>query len=406
VTKFSNYTQLAEYMDRLGLFHMDLTLDRMQRFWAERGLPSVPVVHVVGTNGKGSTVAFFSSIARAHGLKVGAFTSPHFLSPRERIQINRSGRTEQYWLDLANEVMSVPGAEDLTYFEFQTCMAMVAFERENVDVALMEAGLGGMFDATNVFKPGLTLFTPIGMDHEMILGPTLADIARDKAGALREGGQGVTGQQEAEAMVELEQRAEEVKARLVYVVDVAEPVREDVKLGLRGLYQSVNARLALAGWRWFAAAHNLKSIYKAEIFGLESAFLPGRFQMVSLEGNDVILDGAHNAHALPALKASLVAQDIHPDCLIFTCLKDKALDQMLPMVLDLTDGPIFVPAMENERALDNGVLVSRLGERAQALDSIEEALQRASTVGKTTLVCGSLYLLAEFYTVYPRLLTP
>jgi dihydrofolate synthase/folylpolyglutamate synthase len=146
-------------MDRLGLFHMDLGLGRMEAFWAARGMPRFPIVHVIGTNGKGSTSTFFCSIARAHGIKVGLFTSPHFLSPRERVQVNRAQLPPGEWVELANEVLATPGGPALTYFEFQTCLAMLAFEKRGVDMAVMEAGLGGRYDATTVFSPRITLFT-------------------------------------------------------------------------------------------------------------------------------------------------------------------------------------------------------------------------------------------------------
>jgi dihydrofolate synthase/folylpolyglutamate synthase len=404
VKRFSNYSELTDYMDRLGLFHMDLSLARMEAFRDARGLSGVETVHVVGTNGKGSTTTFFCSLARAHGLKVGTFTSPHFVSPRERIQVNRRMLTEAAWVDLANEVMAVPGGEDLTYFEFQTCLAMIAFEQAGVDLAVMEAGLGGRFDATNVFRPGLTLFTPIGMDHEQILGPTLGDIARDKAGAIHEGGVAMTGPQEPEAMVRLQERAEQVHARLVYSVDAAGPV-DPARLGLKGIHQTSNARLALAGWRWYAAGRSIPTDRVIEAFGLESAFLPGRFQRVELDDREIILDGAHNAHALKALNAALDADGIRPGRVVFACLRDKTLTDMLPLIRTLTDGPILVPAMEGERASDNHALASAIGERASASESLEAALNSGPRTDGPTLVCGSLYLLSEFYILYPRFLT-
>lgn len=405
VTHIKDYTELAVYMERLGLFHMDLTLGRMEAFWAARGLPDLPVLHVIGTNGKGSTAVFFGSIARSHGLKTGLFTSPHFVTPRERVQVNRTMLSRATWVELANEVLSIPSGRELTYFEFQTCIAMLAFEREGVDIAIMEAGLGGKFDATNVFAPMLTLYTPIGMDHEKVLGPTLRDIARDKAGAMREGGAVVTGPQEGEAMVELEDRASEVGARLIYAVDVADSV-DDVKLGLSGIHQTVNARIALAGWRWHAASIGMRSEPVSEKFGLESAFLPGRMQQVEIDGQVVILDGAHNSHALVALKAALVSDDISPGSIVFACLKDKDIDPMTGLLKDLTDGPIFVPIMENERAGDAGSLAAGLGERAQAVDSMAAALDACRDIPGPVLICGSLYLLAEFYILHPQFLTP
>jgi len=404
VTHINNYTDLTAYLDKLGLFHMDLTLGRMEAFWVERGLPDIPVVHVLGTNGKGSTSTFFCSIARTHGLKTGLFTSPHFVTPRERVLINRAMLEREIWVELANEILSTPGGESLTYFEFQTCLAMLAFEREGVDIAIMEAGLGGTYDATNVFKPGLALFTPIGMDHEKILGPTLADIARDKAGAIRSGGLAVTGFQVTEAMVELQNRAEEVKARLMYAVDMADPL-DDLNLGLPGIHQSANARLALAAWRVHAANIGFRSEPRLEIFGLESAFLPGRMQWVEIDGQTVILDGAHNSHALVALKAALVAEDVQLGAVVFACLKDKDVDHMLPLIRELSDGPILVPTMESERAGDACELAAALGERARSVDSMADALKVCSDIPGPVLVCGSLYLLAEFYTLYPQFLT-
>lgn len=404
VTHFKDYSQLLEYMDRLGLFHMDLSLTRMETFWAARGLPELPVVHVVGTNGKGSTSTFFGSIARAHGLKVGQFTSPHFVSMRERVQVNRAMLSREKWVAFANEVVTTPGGEELTYFEFQTCLAMIAFQEEQVDVAVMEAGLGGRYDATNVFRPELTLYTPIGMDHEKVLGDNLSAIARDKAGALHQGSCGVTGPQEPDALLELENRADEVGARLMYAIDMAEPVRS-VKLGLAGIHQSSNANLALAGWRWFAAGNGMKSESDKEVFGLETAFLPGRFQRVSVAGQDVILDGAHNSHAFEALKAALASAGVRPGCVIFTCLEDKCLDSMVSQIRELTDGPILVPAMESQRARKPEEVVVLLGGNSRSLDSLKSALEEGSKCHGPTLVCGSLYLLAEFYTLYPQFLT-
>lgn len=391
-------------MDRLGMFHMDLSLDRMDRFWTARGMPKLPLIHVVGTNGKGSTTMFLCSIARLHGLKVGMFTSPHFVSPRERIQINRAPLSRESWVELANEVLATPGGDELTYFEFQTSLAMLAFERNNVDLAIMEAGLGGRFDATNVFKPHMTLYTPIGMDHEKILGPTLRDIASDKAGAMHPGSTVITGPQEAEVMVVLQEHAEKAGARFMYAVDLADPV-DGQRLGLRGIFQRTNARLALAGWRWFCANRGDVSDRESEIFGLASAFMAGRMQRVRALDRELILDGAHNVHAVHALKSALEAESIQPSAVIFACLADKDCEPMLPFVRQMTSGSIIVPTMDNERAMNAGELAEALGERARKVPSMYKAITTAP-MGGPILVCGSLYLLAEFYTLYPEFLTP
>jgi len=406
MTRIADYAALSAYMDRLGLFHMDLSLGRMEAFWARRDMPPMPIIHVIGTNGKGSTAAFVCSLARAHGLKTGLFTSPHFVSPRERVQVNRAMLSREKWVELANDILSTPEGEVLTYFEFQTCLAMLAFGSEGVDLAVMEAGLGGRWDATNVFSPYMTLYTPIGMDHEAILGPTLRDIATDKAGAIRPGGVVITGIQMPEALIPLQDRAELVHARFMHAVDMADSV-QDLPLGLFGIHQTANARLALAAWRWFAADHGFKSEVRLERFGLESVFLPGRMQRIVLDGRAAILDGAHNVPALEALNAALRAADVRPGALIFSCLRDKNIEGMLPLVRTLTDGPILVPPLHNERASDNRELAGRIGRGARPVDSLAEALAAVRGGGeKPVLICGSLYLLAEFYTLHREYLTP
>jgi Folylpolyglutamate synthase len=152
------------------------------------GLPRFPVLHVVGTNGKGSTATILAELLQAHGLRVGLSVSPHFITPRERILVNGAMLPEETWARLGAQVFAQSEGLGLTYFEVLTALSLAAFEDAGVDVAIMEAGLGGRFDATNVLSPALTVFTPIGMDHMNILGDTLEKIAADKAGAMRKGG--------------------------------------------------------------------------------------------------------------------------------------------------------------------------------------------------------------------------
>jgi len=162
---------------------MDLTLDRMAAFVARHGQPRFPVLHVVGTNGKGSTATVLAELLRAHGLRVGLCVSPHFITPRERILVDGAMLPEETWAQLGSRVFEEADGLELTYFEVLTALSVLAFEDAGVDVAVMEAGLGGRYDATNVLNPALTVFTPIGMDHMHVLGDSLELIAMDKAGA-------------------------------------------------------------------------------------------------------------------------------------------------------------------------------------------------------------------------------
>jgi len=400
---FQTYNAVRAYMDRLGLFSMDLSLGRMEAFRAEHAAPSFPIVHVVGTNGKGSTSTFFESLAREHGLRTGVFISPHFVTPRERIKVDGRMLSREDWVRLANMVMETPGGDKLTYFEFLACLAMLAYVDKDVDVAVMEAGLGGKYDATTVFSPQLTLYTPIGLDHEKILGPTIEAIATDKAGAMHIGGHVVTGRQEEEAMRVLRARAGELGIELQQASDVAGPVTSS--LGLRGAHQRDNARLAGAAWRIFADKYGVSHDEAAVSRGLEQAFIPGRFHVVRPEGMPgLILDGAHNCHALKALQQVLLEENIRPEAVIFNCMSDKKLDAMLPLLRGLTDGLVFCPAIALERAAKPADTAAAISRRAIAVDDLETALERVREMQGPVLVCGSLYLLGAFYEIYPEFL--
>lgn len=181
---FKSFHDIEEHLNQLGLFHMDMGLSRVQDALEALGCTfNCPVVQVVGTNGKGSTVTFLHSLAEAHGLKVGVFTSPHFLSPVERIRLGKRVLPEAAWPCLANRVHAA--APELTYFEFLTVLAALAYQDACPNLIILEAGLGGHYDATTALPANLVCFTPIALDHQGILGPDIASIAADKAMALR-----------------------------------------------------------------------------------------------------------------------------------------------------------------------------------------------------------------------------
>lgn len=212
--RFHSFDDVQDHLDALGLFHMDFGLDRMRNALDALGLLTPPfvTVQIVGTNGKGSTSTFLSCVARAHGLKVGLYTSPHFVTPRERIRINGTMLPADRWPVLADRVMEA--APNLTYFEFLTALGLLAFAEAGVDLVVMEAGLGGHYDATTAMPVQAVCFTPIGMDHEKILGSTLTDIASDKSQAMRPGVPAFTAPQEAEALDCLLRTAQEKGAEL------------------------------------------------------------------------------------------------------------------------------------------------------------------------------------------------
>lgn len=405
--RFASHAAVLAHLDRLGLFHMDLTLERMAAFVAGVGLtrPPYAAFHVVGTNGKGSTSAFLDSLLRAHGVSTGLYASPHFTDVRERVKLGGELICEDAFLAAANRIGSLADELGLTYFEFLTALALDAFRAASVRAAVLEAGLGGRFDAVSVCERDVLLYTPIGLDHMKVLGPDIASIARDKAGAMRPGLPVLTAPQPPEAMAELKREA----TRLSCPLTVVEPLSASVALGLAGEHQRTNAALALEAFRAAAPRLGIVPCEAAIAKGLASAFLPGRLQRIpplTPGGPEILLDGAHNAPGLTALGTALTGLGIRPPAVIFSCFADKDPASLAPLVLTLTHGPVFVPRLSVEgRASDPEAVAEALGPRAVVCASLGEALERARGIGAgPLLICGSLYLLAGFFTKHPRFL--
>ena len=427
---FDSPADFAAYLDSLGQFRMQPGLERITSVLERLGITALPcpVVQIVGTNGKGSTAAFLASLAAAHGVTTGLYTSPHFLDPRERIRILEpdaapGGRMldDKAWLNLANRVLETEG-EKLTYFELLTAMAGYAFQHAGVGLAVFEAGLGGSFDATTALKRDVVLFTPISLDHQSVLGNTVEQIARDKAGALTTpGGAGqtvLTGPQHPEAMQELEKAAAAAGLSLLRADEVFNQTGLDIPLTdlpLAGPHQGDNARLALAAFSLISSRLDLPMTLESSRTGLRRARLPGRMQRVPAAPGlhpELILDAAHNPDGLRALARTLEELEVSPKVLIFTCLADKELEKMVPLVQEmarsLTQCPILVPEMEdNPRARPAAQVAAALGPHARVVEDMRgalAALDALSHVQGPGLLCGSLYLLAEFYKLFPNCL--
>jgi dihydrofolate synthase/folylpolyglutamate synthase len=392
---------LEKRLDRLGLFRMDLTLDRMRSFLAETGLtrPAPSVVQVVGTNGKGSTAAFVERMAREHGLSTGLFTSPHFVGFRERLLTNGRLPSDEVLLPTAEAVLETGVGEDLTYFEFLTCLAAWMFAEARVDVAVFEAGLGGTWDATTALTRDLVLVTPIGLDHQDRLGATIEAIARDKAGSFPVQGTVVCAPQQASVRDVLEKAARERSARLFMAGELASRLPGPV--GMAGAHQLGNARLALAGFGFVARGLGLEVDENALATALRETFVPGRLQRVPGDP-EFILDGAHNVPGLVALDAALADLDIHPTAMVFACMRDKDVAGMVEAASALTDGLVHLPDIGVERAVDPAELAGLFGERARLHSAPGEMLDELADGPGPVLVCGSLYLLAELFRLRPH----
>lgn len=420
---FTSFDELSRHLEERGFFRIEPGLDRIISVLEHFGRDfRFTTVQVLGTNGKGSTSTFLASLAGKHGLSVGLYTSPHFVTIRERVRIDGAMLSEEEWVSYGN--MALEACPDLTYFEFTTAVAVLAFARKGVDLAVLEAGLGGSWDATTAVPVDCTVFTPIDMDHAAVLGPTVRDIARDKAGAVRPQTPVFSAPQSPEAKEEISAAAGTKKAPLVFVEGpgALPPAIQagEQQLGIGGSYQMGNAALALAAWEYLAKTLGAKSADEKLTAALTSAFIPGRFQAIA--ANDatrlpaMLLDGAHNPHGLAGLGKALAEQKIAPAAVIFSCLADKDIESIVPHLRVLATGPVFIPPIEdNPRAMDPRILAEKLGGGALAVPSLQVALSHAAaaakdrlgeeaSAGNPVLLCGSLYLLGQFFALYPQYL--
>ena len=463
---FPDFDAFQQHLDARGMFRINPGLERISGVLARLGLTRPPfvVVQVAGTNGKGSTSAMLEALARAHGLSTGLYTSPHLVSVCERIRLNGVMASEADLLRNLEPIMAVGGSE-LTYFELLTALAVLVFAEAHVDLAVLETGLGGTWDAVTAVAADATLFTPIDLDHAHILGPTLAHIAKDKAGAMHPGVPALCAPQQPEAMRELEQAAQAKGVALRVTADEPWPqgfTPDD--LGLLGPHQHDNARLALAAWHLLCGrAGSDADSGKApasgaditptpprpkskltenfpnsdlEVEALRSVRIPGRLQRTiscpaaqlpaetflphPLGRPPLILDGAHNPHGMAALGRALALLGVAPAAVIFTCMADKDVEGLVAHLrIAAVGGPIFVPQLaDNDRAVPAEELAARIGVNAEAVASVPEALRRAAEVmaerlpeafedpatRHPVLVCGSLYLLGEVFALWPELL--
>lgn len=429
---FSSIADFNKYLDNIGIFHINPSLDAISKVLDNINMakPGFAVCQIVGTNGKGSTSSMLSSLCTRHGLKTGLFTSPHFLSIQERILIDKKIINEADWLKAANKVMET-GGESLTYFEVLTAIAMLIFKQHEVDIAILEAGLGGTWDTSSAVRSDLTVFTSINMDHQDVLGDTLEKIAQDKSGAIRSDAPVVSCPQAGEVEKILRDRCEKLKSPFYNDCPEISSLDKDFspeKMLLAGGFQKENASLALKAFDLVPDA--LKRVggkktltkvdNKSKIEALKKAWIAGRLQRIPAGEHTppFILDGAHNPHAMAALGLSMAQRGKAPSSVIFTCLKDKEPEKIIAHLKSLSLGPFFIPPLKNNsRAIAPEEIARMIGLAAIPTASLKEALEKAYELRKDrtpeagkddfpVLICGSLYLLADFYALYPEYLNP
>ena len=402
-------------------------LERMVELLALRGNPhlKLKVIHIGGTNGKGSTIAFLKNMLEKLGLRVGVFSSPYLIHYTDQISINGESipkaRLETLMADYQSllEGEAAANLQGTTEFEIITAIAYDYFASEQVDVALMEVGMGGLLDSTNVCQPILTGITTIGLDHVALLGDTLEAIAEQKAGIIKQGIPLVTGRIAPEALAVIDRIAEEKDAsRLAYganyhvshqesvvtgeVFDYASAVRQGrFQTGLLGLHQIENAGMALALLDTFCQEDG-RELASNDLLAqaLEETSWPGRLEVVS-RNPLMILDGAHNPHAIKALLATLQERfaDYHKE-ILFTCIKTKALEDMLDLLGAIPDTELTLTHFDDSRATDEKVLEEAAKSRNLSYQGWQDFLEQKLTDKKeekqtVRIVTGSLYFLSQ-----------
>ena len=423
-------------LERLKALHpklIDLSLDRMRRLCAALGDPQdrlPPVIHVAGTNGKGSTVAYLRAMAEAAGLRVHVFTSPHLVRFAERIRLAGALITDEHLADVLDRVEAANAGHEVTFFEITTAAAFVAFAEVPADLCIVEVGLGGILDATNVIqRPAVSVIAPVDIDHREFLGDTIGKIAVEKAGIIKPDAPAVSARQDPEAEDVLDTTAALAGVALTLMgrdfdawnergrllVQMQDRLLDLPAPSLPGEHQFANAGLAVAA---LLALGDSRIDEAAMGRGIAGAVWPARFQRLiagplaeraKAAGADLWLDGGHNPHAGRAVSravADLAARDGRPVALISGLLANKDATGFFTPFRGVA-AKVFTVTFEGHAAAsaaETAAAAELAGLRACACDGVEDALSRALQLEPTphVLICGSLYLAGEVLAMSPE----
>lgn len=394
-----------------GLYRMEAILSALGN--PERGLKSI---HIAGTNGKGSTAAMVTAFAKAHGLRVGTFTSPHMDNIRERILLDGVPLEEEPFWQAASVVREVEsrlfeewGA--FNYFEILTAMMFVVFQQEAVDLAIIEVGIGGLLDNTNVGHPLVSVITTIGLDHQDLLGSTLVEITAQKAGIIKAGQQVVVGPVTRECMDVIRRTASEQGATVKVFGESFSLIEDSYQdeafmiplkqLALQGAFQKENATVAIRAFRaWMEATRRSVQAEFIEA-ALPVVSWPGRMEVL-LDTPLIIIDGAHNLPAIERLIENMTAHIGKKQTLLFSALTRKDSQQMLLRLQEaLPNVNIILTSFHSSKgqSIARSDMEMVLGSsKISYEESFEDVIERfaRSTDNKSELwVTGSLYFIAE-----------
>lgn len=425
-----DFDAAVAYLYKLGheTLSMKLGLENVTKLAQAVGNPHLQsrAIHIAGTNGKGSTSAMVASVLEATGLRVGLYTSPHLVDIRERIRVNDELISASTFARLTTRVREA--SEDLvssgdlgappTFFEQVTMIAFLFFSEEQVSASVLEVGLGGRLDATNICRPVVTAITPIGLDHAEHLGQTIPEIAGEKAGIIKPGVPVICAPQSARALEVISARCVELHSPMTVITkaSVKTALRAggfcdtrvetdsgvyEIGLGMRGAHQGINAATAIhVSEKLTAAGFSIGR--EAIISGLEETKWPGRLEVVKTNaGHRLLLDGAHNQDGIRTLCEYLEDATVGMQkTLIFGAMSDKALGPMTSGLFPFFE-TVIATRIKNPRSVDPGEIArSVAGARRWVwnTESSEEALalaQRVTPKGGLIVAAGSLYLIGE-----------
>ncbi len=385
----ADYKEALDWLYSTQMFGIKLGLEGITRLLKECGVlyPRARVIHVAGTNGKGSTCAFAESVARAAGYSTGLFTSPHLVEFGERIRVNGQMIPETDAARLICHVRDIIAEWEIkpTFFELVLAVAMLYFAEREVDIIILETGMGGRLDATNAVPKDVAVLTPIGMDHTQYLGSTLEEIAAEKAAIIAWHRPALSAPQQPECVRAIHAAAQRMDTDYRIVTDECE-----YALGLHGPHQRQNAALALAALR--ALPHFLAS--EAEVArGLAEVQWPGRFEEIAPQ---VIMDGAHNPPAIRILVESWrqAYGEQRARC-IYAGSADKALDEVLSLLSPIVSEWVL-PPVQSPRILPPSEMACKVSAVSGAPVSTPATLAEAlAELPPHTLICGSFFLLGE-----------
>lgn len=353
------------------------------------------MIHIAGTNGKGSTVNYLRSILNAHGYKVGTFTSPYLICHNDRIRVDDVPISDEDLLYYINKYYDVIEEDGLSMFEIDVLIMLAYFETLDLDYRIIETGIGGLHDKTNVIDPIISVITNIGMDHQKQLGESIYDIINEKMGIIKPHQMFITSETKGTILARLQEQCD-AQGAMMYVVPEYQVSRypfhfryRDMAFTLenQGIYQVTNARLALT---IASKLIHLDSILTTP--AIENASWKGRYETLPYHERSVEIDGAHNVPGIKALIQTLRVKNEKDISIIFSCLTDKDITPMLDMMLK--EGyTVYLTTFNDERAIDLSNVESRPG--LIIVDSFMEALKAAYVKKTHIVITGSLHFISR-----------